>query len=164
MTDEGSERLLEIEQIRLLKARYCRFVDEKDWQGLEALFAEDVAVEIGGAPDGEGVPRSFAGRGSFLKELQRLLAPLVTVHHVHAPEIEILSDKHAIGVWAVADRLSFPPGSEIRILQGYGHYREEYRKVGGRWRIASMRLTRLLMESTCAGERGTSSRSAGQLR
>jgi hypothetical protein len=28
-------------------------------------------------------------------------------------------------------------------FRGYGHYHEEYRKAGGRWRIRRLRLTRL---------------------
>ena len=31
-------------------------------------------------------------------------------------------------------------------LEGYGHYHENYAKVGGSWRIASSTLTRLHMD------------------
>jgi hypothetical protein len=136
-------------------------LDEKDWAGLEALFVEDVMVEIGGAAGAGDRPRSFRGRRDFLEELQQLMAPLVTVHQVSAPEIKILSQTDAAGIWAVADRLVFPAGSPIRVLQGYGHYREEYRKLQGRWSIASMRLTRLLVETTSEQSTGAARISAG---
>lgn len=36
-----------------------------------------------------------------------------------------------------------PATSGYLVLTGFGHYTEEYRRVGGRWRIARLRLTRL---------------------
>src|SRR6266480_5511468 len=36
-----------------------------------------------------------------------------------------------------------PEGSPITTMHGYGHYREAYEKVDGRWLIASTTLTRL---------------------
>ena len=32
-------------------------------------------------------------------------------------------------------------------LQGYGHYREEYKREDGEWRIARIRLERLRVDS-----------------
>jgi hypothetical protein len=48
----------------------------------------------------------------------------------------------------MSDDLLFPvghpwSGSEPR-RRGYGHYDEEYRRVDGEWKIASMRLTRIV--------------------
>jgi hypothetical protein len=31
-------------------------------------------------------------------------------------------------------------------MRGYGHYHEQYRKIGGAWRIARLHLTRLRLE------------------
>lgn len=66
------------------------------------------------------------------------------------PEIEILSDSHARGIWAMEDRLWWPEEQEglgsVRFLHGAGHHRETYEKSDGTWRIKPMRLTRLHRE------------------
>jgi hypothetical protein len=35
----------------------------------------------------------------------------------------------------------------FRRFRGFGHYHETYRKVSGEWRIATLRLTRLLVQT-----------------
>jgi uncharacterized protein len=72
------------------------------------------------------------------------------VHQVHAPEIELVDCKNARGLWAVSDRLVFPDGSPLKVLQGWGVYHETYEKVSGHWRIASLRIERFLVEPVAA--------------
>jgi hypothetical protein len=148
MNEAGVSRLEDIEEIKQLKGRYCRMVDGKDWRAFEHLFTEDAEIEIAGAPGGADDLQRFRGRRGFVEQLRKLMDPVVSVHHVHAPEIEIVAPDEARGIWAVADRLTFPPGGPLRILQGYGHYHETYRRRDGRWVIHSMRLSRLSMEPT----------------
>jgi hypothetical protein len=67
------------------------------------------------------------------------------------PEIEIVDATTAHGVWAMYDRLMSPtPGGVGRALvEGYGHYIEEYRKgADGKWRIARLELRRLHLATT----------------
>jgi len=47
------------------------------------------------------------------------------------------------------DKLRWAEGSDspIRALHGYGHYHETYRKIDGEWRIQSMKLTRLRLDT-----------------
>jgi hypothetical protein len=59
-------------------------------------------------------------------------------------EIDILSDSEARGIWAMEDIVEFTEG----LLHGYGHYHETYRKVGGSWKIATLRLTRTRVSHT----------------
>jgi hypothetical protein len=59
---------------------------------------------------------------------------------VHAPEIELSSPTTAKGVWALEDVVRLAPGVNLR---GYGHYRETYEKVDGRWVVTASTLTRL---------------------
>jgi hypothetical protein len=64
----------------------------------------------------------------------------VTVHQVHAPELELTSDTTARGAWALHDIVRLLPGLT---LDGYGHYHETYEKQSGQWRFKSSTLTRL---------------------
>jgi hypothetical protein len=139
---EPVQRLAAIEEIHQLKARYFRCIDTKDWEGLRALFLEDAAFDLtDDAPDpSSGIVH---GRDQFVNTVSTRLAEVASVHHGCMPEITIVSEHTAEGVWAMDDDLRWPEGSPIRRLRGAGHYHETYRKVDGHWRIATMRLTRL---------------------
>jgi uncharacterized protein (TIGR02246 family) len=135
----------DVEAIRRLKARYFRTMDTKDWEGMRRVFADDAVidtVEAGGT--------RVTGADAFMEFLQAALADAVTVHQGHMPEIDVTSATTAAGIWALHDIVMWPNG--VR-LDGYGHYHETYEKVGGEWRIASSKLTRLHTDLT-APEQG----------
>ncbi|MBV8463716.1 MAG: nuclear transport factor 2 family protein [Acidimicrobiales bacterium] len=118
-----------------LKARYFRTMDTKDWDGMRAVFTDDVVMDLTEA--GGGV---MAGADAFLAFLEETLDGAVTVHHGHMPEIELTSDVTATGIWALNDVVIWPNGMR---LDGYGHYHETYEKTAEGWRISSSKLTRL---------------------
>ncbi|MET0180451.1 MAG: nuclear transport factor 2 family protein [Novosphingobium sp.] len=122
-----------------LKARYCRLLDTKDWDGWAALFAEDLVLDTGGS----GGAR-IEGRAAAVAMVRRSVGEAVTTHQVHSPEISIDGDR-ATAVWAMFDRVAWPNG---RVLTGYGHYHERYRRTAGEWTIAETRLSRLSVEIT----------------
>ena len=134
---DSATTLLAIESIKQLKARYCRYLDTKDWAAWRKIFADDFVGDttaaggklIVGADDFVAFTRKGIGRPS-----QR------TAHQVHAPEIELTSPTTARGVWALQDVVRFGPGVS---LVGYGHYHETYENVAGQWLIKSSKLTRL---------------------
>ncbi len=132
MTDAD---LVEIEEIKQLKARYCRLLDTKDWAAWRTLFADDFLSDT--SPAGGKVIR---GADEFVAFTRKSLRGQATVHQVHAPEIELTSPTTARGVWALEDVVRFGPGVNLR---GYGHYHETYEKLDGRWRFTSSTLTRL---------------------
>jgi hypothetical protein len=134
--DEATE-LMAIEAIKRLKARYCRYLDTKDWAAWRAIFTHDFVSDttdaggklIIGADEFVAFTRKSIGRPSQ-----------ATAHQVHAPEIELTSATAARGVWALQDVVRFGPGVT---LVGYGHYHETYENVAGQWLIKSSKLTRL---------------------
>ncbi len=87
------------------------------------------------------------GVDAFVTFLQNTLADVVTVHHGLAPEIELTGPDAATGIWAMQDLLIWPDGTR---LDGYGHSRETYERLDGRWVIASSHLTRLHMDFASA--------------
>ncbi|HNM85078.1 MAG: nuclear transport factor 2 family protein [Mycobacterium sp.] len=143
----------ELEQIRLLKARYCRFLDTRDIESWRQLFAPDVvvlldlAVSTGGA-DPQTMP-PLEGFEAFEPVVLGGIAGAATMHHCHTPEIELTSPTTATGIWAMEDLLVFPDGSE---LHGAGHYHETYEKRDNRWQITRLHLTRTLLRFTKAPE------------
>jgi hypothetical protein len=135
------------DEIHQLKARYFRWMDEKDWENWGTLFTTDVAVLVDSeVSDRDRLTKPFSlprGRDLFVANNAEILRDVVTVHHGHMPEITLTSDTTATGVWAMEDKLKWPDG---RTMHGYGHYRETYRVEEGCWRIALLNLTRLRLE------------------
>jgi uncharacterized protein (TIGR02246 family) len=128
----------DVEAIKQLKARYFRTMDTKDWDGMRAVFTDDVVVDVTDS-GGEVV----CGADAFIVFLRDTLADVVTVHHGHMPEIELTSPTTATGVWAMEDLLRWPNGME---MHGYGHYLETYERVDGAWLIKTTTLTRLRID------------------
>lgn len=129
--------LREIEAIKQLKAKYCRYLDNKDWAAWRGLFDDDFASEIAGIGG-----RQTTGADAFVAYTRKSIGrpSQRTVHQVHAPEIMLTSDTTARGVWALNDVVRLAPAVT---LHGYGHYHETYQKRDGHWRITTSRLTRL---------------------
>lgn len=136
----------DVEAIRQLKARYCRFLDTRDVESWRAVFHDDVvvtldmAVSTGGADPQTAPP--VHGIDNFASMVLGSLEGVATKHHCHTPEITLTSPTTATGIWAMEDLLIFPDGRE---LHGAGHYHETYEKRAGEWRIASMHLTRTIL-------------------
>jgi len=146
-----TDRLLAIEAIRQLKARYFRLMDTKQWQPLAALFTADAVVDMRDSAGPRDESNLFIGGAAFVAALRGFIEPLVTVHHGHTPEIDITSDTTAQGIWAMEDKLWLPDAAESALpfkhLHGYGHYHETYeRGADGRWLIKSSRLSRLRID------------------
>ncbi len=139
------DKLIEIEEIKKLKARYFRFMDKKLWDELGSVFAEDASLQYGPNPGDV-----FEGKKGIIEGLRSVLANAVTVHHGHMPEIEITGDTTARGIWAMSDYVEMPGLT----LKGYGHYEEEYVKNDGRWKIRRLKLTRLRVDTRQTGGGG----------
>ncbi|MBB4615029.1 nuclear transport factor 2 family protein [Novosphingobium taihuense] len=141
------QRLLAIEDIKKVKARYCRFVDTKQWDELRNLFSEDAIFDGQSAGMGD-----IADREQFVAMAQAGLINAVSVHHVHGHEIEFTSDTSADAICAMEDMLQWAQGSgsPISTLHGMGHYHETYTKVGDCWKITSWQLTRLRVDTVAA--------------
>jgi hypothetical protein len=128
----------DVEVIKQLKARYFRTMDTKDWDGMRAVFTDDVVVDT--SSSGGGV---VTGADEFMAFLRGMIGDVLTVHHGHMPEIVLTSPTTATGVWAMEDKLWWPNGLS---LHGYGHYHETYEKVDGEWCIKTTTLTRLRVD------------------
>src|SRR5689334_6445343 len=120
----------------MLKARYFRAIDTKDWDLLASVMVEDVAIDV--TDDVEG-GQPYVGRDQFVRTCAKVLADAVTVHHGHMPEIQVDGDT-ATGIWAMEDHVDWGENGAFR---GAGHYHERYVLADGEWRITSMTLSRI---------------------
>jgi hypothetical protein len=140
------ERLLAIEAIKQVKARYFHAFDHKDWEmWRREVWAPDGRLEV---PEFREAP--FTPFAEVLAYAREAAADQRSVHHGHTPIIEITSDTTARGIWAMEDLLLRTPEHPLydgsTYLHGFGHYHETYVKLAAGWRIQSSRLTRLRVE------------------
>ena len=148
------EKLAAIEAIKQVKAKYFRFGDTKDLVAMRELFASDCTVDLSGSTTDPATGEDlFPATGNqILRGVDAVMqaygagTELRTVHHGYIPEIEITSDTTASAVFPMTDRLFFPEGAPAAGMIGYGHYFETYEKIGGKWLIKTIRLTRLRVE------------------
>jgi hypothetical protein len=144
---DAVEKLLALEEIRQVKARRCRAVDQKDWEAYIACHTEDCRSNAAG-------PGGSVGARAMAEGVKKQLTGRTTVHHVHSPEIEFTSDVTAKGIWAMEDMLWWEDGGREKWSHGYGHYYETYEKRDGRWLISSRELHRIRVDSGFVGEAG----------
>lgn len=154
---EAIEKLVAIEAIRKTKATYWYTLDMKDWEGFANVFTADAVIDLreevafsegrwlADLPPVEeaiaaGDMAVTVGGREFAMWVKSGLDSWKTVHHGHAPIIDIESADEGRAIWPLFDYID----NGTRALQAYGHYHESYRRqADGRWLIHAMRLTRL---------------------
>lgn len=134
---DTAKTLRDMEAIKQLKARYCRYLDTKRWDDWRRLFTDDFVSDTS-----QSGGRVIRGADEFVSYVRHALGKpsQPTVHQVHAPEITLTSPTTATGIWALEDVVRLGRGVN---LNGCGHYHETYEKLDGSWLIKSSTLTRL---------------------
>ncbi|RSM85980.1 nuclear transport factor 2 family protein [Kibdelosporangium aridum] len=130
-----------IEEIRRLKYRYLRGVDQKRWDLLEQALTEDAVADYGTKAMGE--PLVLTGRAAILDFMRQNLGgdKIITFHFAGQPEIDVDGDS-ATGTWAFEDTVII---KEHRlVIKGAAYYEEEYvRSPEHGWRIKHIGYNRL---------------------
>ena len=142
-----------IEAIRTLKARYFRGMDTKDEALFRSVFAPDIRLDArGSTTDPTTGFNPFDGvTGGVIEGVDNLVSqvfanlPDMSVHQGYMPEIEIVDEDQATGIWAMSDLLRWRAGPLVE-MRGNGHYHETYRRIDGVWKIGTSRLTRLYLD------------------
>ncbi len=142
----ATERLLALEEIKALKARYFRGVDTKDAAVLRAVFADGAETDFR-SESSTGDPAFHQhDPDAFVQNTLYILEGVDTMHLGFMPEIEFLSDDEAQARWPMNDRLwlraDAPARLPFRTLEGWGWYHDRYRRDAAGWKIVSTRLQR----------------------
>lgn len=138
--------LEEIAAIQQLKYRYLRAVDLKLWDLLASTFAPDAVSAY------DGGKNAYVGRDAIVAWLRGAMEnPIVTMHQVHHPEIELTSETTARGTWYLEDRVindgpALPEMPAYSILFGTAFYADEYSKRDGKWLIQKTGYERIYVE------------------
>jgi hypothetical protein len=134
-------RLEDLEAIRTLKARYLFCCDRKDVAGMRACFADgEVHIDygaVGSFDNADALAKVFSDIGCH--------PHMVEMHHGANPQIDMTGADSAAGTWSLHYFLINTEQKSLTQLAGY--YEDEYRRVGGAWKIAK---TRFVATSTLA--------------
>lgn len=120
-----------------VKADYCRLLDTKQWDAWAELFTPDCVFDT---TDSGGT--KVDGAAQMIGFVRESLADAKTTHQVHQPQMTFDGPDVADVVWAMQDRVI----KHTFDLWGTGHYHERYVRTGEGWRIASQKLTRLILD------------------
>ncbi|WP_371800225.1 nuclear transport factor 2 family protein [Streptomyces sp. NBC_01707] len=132
------QRLVDIEDIRQLKARYFRSIDSKQWSKLATLFTAHPTIDVGA---------KYSSGKELAEKTAALLGDAPSAHQGFLPEIKVNGNR-ASAIWAMEDYVSFPAGSSYKSgFHGYGEYHDTYKRINGHWYIDSTVLSRFRVDN-----------------
>ncbi|HEY1622198.1 MAG TPA: nuclear transport factor 2 family protein [Streptosporangiaceae bacterium] len=132
---DSADGLRSIEEIRQVKYRHLRCIDQKLWDEIGDTLTADAVLDYGTVAYGR--PLEVRGRSGIAEFFRVKLGPdIVTAHTAGQPEIAIDPDGGtASGVWSSQDTV-IATEHGIRI-NGAAFCFDRYRRErDGRWRIA----------------------------
>lgn len=141
------DQLTIAEAIRQQKARYCRFIDTKQWDAFASLLKDGINALMYD-PDGTLIA-SFDEASAFVKAARDFLAGARSIHQVHNSELAFEQDGTVSAIWSMEDYIvGLRPEVGFGSMHGYGHYHETWERIDdGRWVIARLELRRTILET-----------------
>lgn len=132
------QHLMDIEAIKRLKHAYFRCIDTANLGELGTLFHDDVSVHfIGGTYEW-----TTQGKEEYLKNIGASFSNKSIGHHNgHQPEIQMISNSEATGIWYLADHMWILNHKSKTF--GTALYWDRYLKVNGEWLIKDTKYERL---------------------
>ena len=129
-----------IELIKQLKARYFRYLDTIDYDGLRSVFSDDVRAHFSGGD----YDFTCNGWGELETFYRRAITPeKFGTHNGHHPEITV-DGETATGIWYLSD--TFYYFKRKLVIRGTSLYTDSYRKQNGEWLICGTGYKRIYEE------------------
>jgi len=116
--------MTDVEQILSVMSRYCRAVDDRDFDQFAELLADDVRFEIGDVTESRAELPDYMQENLWPAGRHLYMNPVVTVDGDSA---------HADSDWIWLD----PSFAIARI----GRYSDDFRRVDGRWVLTVRRIS-----------------------
>lgn len=141
MTD--LERLVALEDIKLLRAKYCYFIDNHLWSRFSEIMTEDAVLDMSDPTEklNNRTLEPIVGRDRIIGLMDAVFTDLrQLLHIVTMPQIEFERPDFATGIWRqetfVNELRPDAPGTGI----AYGTVFDSYEKKDGSWWIKSVRV------------------------
>lgn len=115
----------DVAAIKQLKYRYLRALDTKQWEEFESCFVPEATGDYAGLV--------FGNRDDLVGFMRSNMGPgMVTMHHVHHPEIEVDGDT-AIARWYLHDKVIV--AEHDFMLEGAAFYTDHLVRTPAGWRL-----------------------------
>jgi hypothetical protein len=132
------QRLMDIEAIKQLKHAYFRCIDTANLEELATLFHPNVLVHFKGG----NYEWKLENRDEYVSSIGAAFnRESVGQHNGHHPEIQMLSETEATGIWYLADDMWIL--NHNAYTHGTSLYWDRYVKEDGRWLIRETRYERV---------------------
>lgn len=138
MDNAQLQRLVDIEDIKQLKARYYRFNDTQDWKAFRTAFTDDAYYDSS--------VQIIHGADAIVANFSAGLAGGTTAHSSGLSEITITGPDTATGIWAFRDYVQLA-GEGLPIgFRGHGHEHDDYVRTADGWKIKRVVITRIRVD------------------
>jgi len=131
--------LLDIEDIRQLRIAYSHCLDSGDFDGLDEIFSVDaiVGVTVGEMKGLPAIKEGLVGAYALYDRDRRSHYPFL--HAIANHQVTLTGPDTAVGKCYLIDfeTASKPDPNPLLLL---GLYADQYRRVGGAWRIVETHL------------------------
>ena len=136
------------EMIRMKKAQYCRFVDNKRFRDLQSIVWPDASFTF--TEPGGSAGSTINTQASFIERVSDYFKGARSSHRVTNSELRQLSENQVEAIWAMDDYIVFPlkEGELAPTMHRYGHYHELWEQRNGEWKMRSLRLSRAIVDHT----------------
>jgi hypothetical protein len=121
------------------KSRHLRLLDSGELDAYAEMLTEDYELDVTAVAP---IP-VVKGREAAIGLIRQMVSSQKIVHHVHLPDIEF-DGEVAIATWPMQD-ITVRGASEPRLL-GFGYHHDRWVRLGGQWKCAASRLSRLHSE------------------
>jgi hypothetical protein len=139
MVRDRYQWLVDIEEIKQLKARYYRFNDTQNWQAFRGVFTADVCYDSG--------TQILQGADLVATTFAAGLVGGKTAHIAGLPEIALTGPDTATGIWAFRDYVQVAGGTNAPVgFHGYGHEHDEYVRTSDGCKIRRVVITRVRID------------------
>lgn len=147
--DAIRERILDTAALTALVNTYACLVDDRRWDEVAALFADDAELVLPAPPADLGPTRRLEGQGAIRAELTGLESFILTSHAITGHRVEQIDGDRARGITRCeAQHVSRHPGDgSLRNLVWNLRYADEYQRIGAEWVFSSRRMTIDLIET-----------------
>ena len=118
------QELLDIEHIKRLKYKYFRSIDMAQSDDVKSCFTEDATAYFKGG----SYEIDLKNRDEIVAFMAEAFHPnAIAMHQGHHPEIDVLSETEAEGLWYLHD--IFINLNDNTTLRGSALYKDTYKKV-----------------------------------
>ena len=126
---ESIEDLMAMEEIKILRHRYCSLLDQRRWDDVIELFMDDATADLGALG-------KFSNRDALLAFFKEEIASgfIFAAHMMHNPIIRVKGDE-AEGDWYLTCHAT-SADNEAVLMFALTH--DEYRRVDGVWKFKTI--------------------------